>query len=275
MSTLTKKKYKFEWVSRPPEELASLLSEHLEVLQTLCAQYDLEKRHYASEIALNLKVLLSDTPGSENRSLLHQLGWESKDFVDTAKSMNDGDPNISTSPASGLVFTTTHHHADQLIEEWEPNMGILSAKPQLFTPYKAWWEVPVLHTNSGDSFPRRRIIRQVANQDRGGHVAPGIEKAYYELTRNADYGYQSEVIAGNALSDPNAYIDPARITKVDRTGAGRKIVRALVRQIAHEVLLTLLDNPKNYLASIPQPHPGITPVVFLQFMHESPPGTHK
>lgn len=267
----TPKKAKFELISRPPEELASLLSEHLDVLQTLCSQYDLGKKHYASEIALNPKVLLSDTPGTENRSLLHQLNWESTSFVDTAKSMNDGDPNISTAPASGLAFTTTHHQGDQLVEEWEPNIGMLAAKPLLSTPYKAWWEVPILHTNSGDSFPRRRIIRQVANQDRGGHVAPGIEKAYYQLTRNADYGYQSQVIAGDAVSNPSAYIDPARISNVDRSGAGNKIVRALVRQIAHEVLLTLLDNSKNYIDSIPAPQQGITPIMFIQFMHKAPP----
>lgn len=269
---MTKNKIKFQTVDRPQGELMNLLAEHLEVLQTHCAQYDLGKKYYAAEIALNLRVLLSDTPKSENRSLLHQLKWESKDFVDTAKSMNDGDPNCSFQPAGGLAFTITHNQAGQLVEDWEPNMAMLAKKPLLSTRYSNWWEEPIIHSNSGTVFPRRRIIRQVANQDRGGHVAQELEKSYYELTRNADFGFAASLLEGQDISDLNADIEPALIKNVVRTGAGTKIVRALVRQIAHEVLLTLLDNPTSYVASIPPTPKSITPIYLVQFMNKMPNG---
>jgi len=259
-----------EFVARPQAELRVLLVEHLDVLQSHCAQYDQGKKHFAAEIALNLRVLFSDAPGTENRSLLHQLGRESDEFIDTAKTMNDGDPNISTAPVAGLAFQTTIPRDGILSADWEPNLFALTAKTPLRTPFKSWWDAPILHTASEDVFPRRRIVRQLANQDRGGHVAPGIEKAYFELTRNANYVYETQMIHGDSVTNPNEPIAAERIAPVSKDGAGQKLLRALVRQIAHETLLTLSVETSSYLSAIPAPNPGISPIVFLQFLHKLP-----
>lgn len=259
-----------QFVARPQAELLVLLVEHLDVLQSHCAQYDQGKKHFAAEIALNLRVLFSDTPGTENRSLLHQLGRESNEFIDTAKTMNDGDPNISTAPVAGLAFQTTIPRDGILSADWEPHLFALTMKTPLRTPFKSWWDAPILHTASGDVFPRKRIIRQMANQDRGGHVAPGIEKAYFELTRNANYVYETQVIQGDAVTNPNEPIATERITPVSKDGAGLRLLRALVRQIAHETLLTLSTDSSRYLSAIPAPNPGISPIMFMQFLRKKP-----
>jgi len=110
----------------------------------------------------------------------------------------------------------------------------------------------------------------LANQDRGGHVAPGIEKAYFELTRNANYVYETQMIHGDSVTNPNEPIAAERIAPVSKDGAGQKLLRALVRQIAHETLLTLSVETSSYLSAIPAPNPGISPIVFLQFLHKLP-----
>ncbi|MHB8471768.1 MAG: hypothetical protein ACYDC8_02725 [Gammaproteobacteria bacterium] len=259
-----------QYVARPAEELPQLLLEHLDVLQSHCAQYDQGSKHFASEVAINLRVLFSDNPKSINRSLLHQLEWESKEFLDTAKTINDGDPNISTAPVAGLAFQTIIPRDGILSADWEPNLFSLTSKTPLCTPFKSWWDAPILHARSGDPFPRKRIIRELANQDRGGHVAPRLEKVYFELTRNADYGYETQVIKGDAVTNPNEPIAPERITAVSKEGAGLRLLRALVRQIAHETLLTLNMDSSTYLSSIPAPNPGISPIMFVQFRHRKP-----
>lgn len=257
-------------VERPIGELEQLLIEHLDVLQSHCLQYDSGKDHFAAEIAVNLRVLLLDNPGTENRALLHQLDMDVTEFLDTSKTMNGGDPNISIAPVSGMAYQTTIPRNGELFAHWEPNLFVHTFGAPLTTPFQKWWEVPVLHTTSGDEFPRRRIVRQMANSDRGGHVAPGLEKAYFELTRKANYTYESQLIAGDAVTNPNEPIAPERITPVSKVGAGTRLLRALVRQIAHEALVTLLPDSGKYLSSLAIPDQGVAPVMFAQFMHKEP-----
>lgn len=260
----------FAKVDRPAGELAQLLIEHLDVLASHCLQYDLGKRHFAAEIALNLRVLLSDSPGTENRSFLHQLAMENQSFFDTERTMAGGDPNIFTSPAGGLVFSRIAEEEGQLIQDWIPHLSAHNQSPQILTPYKAWWEVDLLHTTTNEKFSRRRLVRQMANQDRGGHVAPGIEKAYFELTRNDALGHQSSIIEGDAVTDPSLPVDPSRVHEVSNKGSGQRIARALVRQVAHEVLITLSQERDAYLRAIPAPLPSLGPVMFIQFMRAAP-----
>lgn len=266
MSKPKRNRQDFVRVDRPNDELAQLLVEHLDVLASHCLQYDLGKRHFAAEIALNLRVLLSDSPGTENRSLLHQLAMEYQAFFDTERTMSGGDPNIFTSPAGGLVFSRISNEGDELILDWIPHLFIHHQSPQISTQYKTWWEADLLHTKTNEKFSRRRLIRQMANQDRGGHVAPGIEKAYFELTRGDSFEHRETIIEGDIVTDPSLWIDPSRVHEVSSKGSGQKIARALVRQVAHEVLLSLGIERETYLHSIPAPPPSLGPTMFVQFM---------
>lgn len=256
-------KPKFEYIPRPRAELDALLVEHLDALQSHCYQYDYGKKHFAAEIAVNLRVLLFSQ--DENKSLLSQLDMESIDFFDSTKTMNEGNPNIFIVPMAGLAFPTTVQSNNEFIEEWEPNTIIELSQPQC-TNFLKWWDFPVLETLSGEKFPRRRIIRNTANQDRGAHVAPGIEKAYFDLTRNSKYGGYRGLVIENYDGDPAGYIPPEKFVEVSKVGAGTKLVRALVRQIGHEVLITLLKDPGPYLREILRPNMGLSPVKFLQCM---------
>jgi len=262
-----------QFVERPVGELQQLLAEHLDVLQSHCQQFDNGKKHFAAEIALNLRVLLLDNPGTENRALLHQLKLESTAFFDTSRTMTGGDTNISVSPVSGLAYQTIIPRDGILFSDWEPHLFVHTFGKPLSTTFQAWWEVPILHTSSGEEFSRRRIIRQMANSDRGGHVAPGIEKAYFELTRNANYTYESQIIQGDAVTNPNDPIAPERITPVSKEGSGLRLLRALARQIAHEVLMTLLRDTSIYLGSLSVPEQGISPIMFIECRHKDPTGT--
>lgn len=258
-------------VDRPKEELGLLLVEHLDALASHCLQYDVGKKHFAAEIALNLRVLLLDNPSNGNRSLLNQVDMEGQAFFDTERTMAGGDPNIFTSPAGGLVFSRIALEADLLIQDWVPHLFIQSHNPNIFTPFKSWWEADLLHTTANEKFSRRRLVRQMANQDRGGHVAPGIDRAYFELTRGNALEHRVAIIEGDAVTDTSLLIDPSRVREVSNKGSGQRIARALVRQVAHEVLLTLSHEQDAYLKQIPTPPSSLGPTMFIQARRAAPP----
>lgn len=264
-------KYKSEpKVDRPKEELGQLLIEHLDALASHCLQYDLGKKHFAAEIALNLRVLLLDNPSNGNRSLLYQLEMEDQVFFDTERTMAGGDPSIFTSPAGGLVFSRITYESDTLVQDWLSHLFIHNQSPKILTHFKTWWEADLLHTTANEKFSRRRLVRQMANQDRGGHVAPGIDKAYFELTRGNALEHREAIIEGDAVTDPSLPIDPSRVREVSNKGSGERIARALVRQVAHEVLLTLSQERDAYIKLIPAPPPSLGPTMFVQFMRAAP-----
>ena len=217
-------------VDRPREELTQMLAHQLDMLQVLCQSFDTGRPHAAAEIAVNLRVLYSDDPKQplKDPSLLRQLGWYEREIVDTVKTMTGGDPNVLTVPVAGLAFLVPRFDGNGgIVEDWEPNTWVQSQHQLLTTKFEDWWLGQILTTNAGEVFPRRRIIRQVANQDRGGHVAPGIAKAYFELTRNADYGHGMQYVEGSySVTDE---IPPEAFKAVSRQDAGTKLIRALVR----------------------------------------------
>lgn len=264
---MAKKRMKYEpkMIERPPEELEPLFLEHLDSLATNCRIYDSGSRHFAAEIALNLRVLLFDNKENGNRSLLHQVKRDTIDFFDTEKTLNQGNPYYAMSPAEGLVYNIVTNLAGMNIELWFPHLSAILQKDALKRNFASWWDFPVFHSGSGAKFTRKRIIRNFANQDRGGHVAEKIEEDYYNITRKNQTGHKLQIMNGDYVTDPSRPIRPEDIVQLDDSGGGKKIFQALIRQIAHETLLTLLPNPQIYISTLPPPPPSFHPTMFVQF----------
>ncbi len=184
-------------------------------------------------------------------------------------------PNFEliTRPQHELEQLLREHEEGKLTQDWCAYLSIHQLSPIISTPFKAWWEEPILHTSTGEMFSRRRLVRQMANQDRGGHVAPGIEKAYFELTRVDVLGHQEQLIEGDTVTNPNEPIHPSRVHDVSRVGSGQRIARALIRQVAHEVLLTLSPDRDAYLRTIQPPPPSLGTTIIIQCMKAKPTGS--
>lgn len=251
-------------VARPSAEMSEILGERLTVLQVLCREYDAGRRYFATDIALKLRVILLSASEKKDPSLIKQLGLLDTDFFDTVETINDGDPFISTSPAAGLAVSTVHEMPSGLEMDWQPVCYCRIPNQIRSTRFRLWWETPFL-TVGAHTFSRKQLTKQLAEFDGGGHVAPHLEKVYFELTRGGLEETEMTLIAGDAVTDPAAPIAPERITNVSRSMSGTRLVRALVRQIAHETIMTLANDTSTYLDSLPPLTPGLAPVAWLQF----------
>lgn len=158
-------------VLRPEAELERLLVEHLDALSSHCANFDAGKTHFAAEIAVNLRVLLTDAQGA-NRSFLHQLGRDDMHFYDTELTIAGGQPKVHVDPAAGLAVLGVEDVNGELIANWYPTLGLAGGLPVFMRPYAEWWSRVVLSTSNA-TFKRQSLVRLMANQDRGSHVAPG------------------------------------------------------------------------------------------------------
>lgn len=232
-------------IRRPASEYAQIRNEHLNVLFDHCKSYDEGKRHYASEISTNLRVLLYNTP--QSHSLLSQLNEESTHFFDTSTAARQGDKKIVyVAPASGFAYCTVATNENkEPYQDWHPSLHIFYDK-KYRTQYESWWTSPVFYIDGKNTVSRRFVIKSMANSDRGAHVSPEIEEVYFKLTRESEHGISITRIEGDAISNPSIANNPALASSVSKEGSGMRIAGAIVRQIAHEVLITLHKEYESY-----------------------------
>lgn len=234
-----------ELIDRPAEEYQNLLAQQLDKIQSDCANFDAGKHHFAPEIAIKLRVLLYDKPNKKSNtpsvSLLAQLDMLDQEFFDSESAFTGGDPNQFVGPNSGMAYATVLADSGERVTGWQAHLLVQNGRPWHTRPFRDWWEAHVITTAQGPGFSRRSIVTAVANHDSGGHVAPKIEKRYFDLTRADGHEYaQSDNVDEN--NNP---------IWISNRGSGIRLARAVVRQIAHETLITLLPDRDAYIASIP------------------------
>ncbi|MDG3085164.1 hypothetical protein P7F88_03225 [Vibrio hannami] len=208
-------------VSRTKDDLKKELKEQISLLEHACTSFDLGLDAIGKHIALTLRVLLHHR--GQSRSLLEQLGLRSKRFYDTAGPLNPGN-----------LLTECNLVGMRVSGEGGEYMPMVQMGGSPITPQKIkfvdWWNNDVLKDNKGRTYCRRELVENVANTDGGAHVDPDLEEAYMDLSRNNSLGWQ--------FSDGN----------IEEALAGRPEL-ACMRQIAHEVLLTLKDTAPEYVGA--------------------------
>jgi hypothetical protein len=189
------------------------LAEQLQSIRLSCSAFDVGQEHEAYRLAVSLRVLFYNKPGSP--SLMAHLK-----MTDTILLSSDGGHN-----------------------DWRGYVAIIldlasptpvSSRPKLgdkFFPmplYK-WWDEQVIHHHEGREYHRRKLILSAAHKDGGAHVDEKLERFYKDLAS----GMNGLSLDGRNLVYPNGA--PYDQTAQQRS---RNTHLAMIRQFAHEVLMT-------------------------------------
>lgn len=200
-------------IQRSKEDLKLELCDQISLLQHACERYDSGLEAIGKHIALSLRVLLYHH--GQSRALLEQLGLRNAKYYDSAGPIN---PKNLLSECNLIIL-----HASATGGRYIPQV---TAGGGPFPPKKVtlerWWNEPVLKDQQGRMFNRCELILNVADTDGGAHVDPELEEVYMDLSRNNSLGW----VFGNG--------------NIEKAFEGRAEL-ACMRQIAHELLMTLRD----------------------------------
>lgn len=198
-------------VARSKADLEQELKDQIALLKNSCNAFDSGLEAIGKHIALILRVLFHYH--GQSRALLEQLGLRSRRWYDTAGPLT---PNNLIAEMPMVVMRMSNEEASYL-----PACAVGGAPRQpVKVNFVDWWNTPVLKDQQGRKFCRRELVQHVANTDGGAHVDPELEEAYMDLSRNNSLGW---------------VFSKGDVKEVFK---GRPEL-ACIRQIAHEVLLTL------------------------------------
>ena len=195
------------------DDLEELLQDQLEALKASSREYDNGIDWEAKRLSAGLRIILHDTASSI--SLLKQLQRKGILFLNTNPKGNF----FEGRPITGFV---------KLGSDGKAYPSLDSAIPGSFhrwSTFDEWWDEIVL-PDPKYNHSRKDIVLGIANKDGGAHIDPELTEKYRLLSREGSLGVK---LNGVPLKNPHY---------------------AVVRQIAHEVLRSLIkdykvDMPKN------------------------------
>lgn len=198
-------------VARPKGELEQELKDQLSLLRSSCERYDQGLEAAAKHLALTLRLLLHHH--GQSRSLLEQLGMRATRFYATGAPFSPKNL-LPEFPLVLISMTSSGARYAPLVA------GGFEGFEERQIAFVDWWNETVLRDDRGKTFCRRQLVEAVANTDGGAHVDPELDEDYMRLSRENSLGFM--------------YSDGQ--TGVPLSG---KPELAYMRQIAHEVLLTI------------------------------------
>jgi len=204
------------------QQLKNQLREQLGALCFFASEFDKGKRFLFREMAVKLRVLFHNTNG-KTRSLLSQLNMENVLLFDSA--------TLIHSEATNGIKAPVHFRFNVDVPLiFQPRL-----LPGMFkSNYNDWWESgAIIIDKNGKEYTRKEVVRYVTDNDGGAHVDSSLPDYYHALSRGDASGWSQKLPDGGERN-----IDP---------------VPAIIREITHEVLETLLW--KEYHANrLPYPH---------------------
>lgn len=196
-------------IPQAPESLREHLEEQLEFLRRSGDAYDEGFKAEAKRLAVTLRLLLHDT--GRSHSLLGQLGLKDRNFLSTAV------PHRAENKLThGGLIVMAMGQADT--EYVAPLDDCTTHRWLLFGE---WWGETVFEDDQNNLLSREDLILTVANKDGGAHVDPELTEVYARLSRDNSMAWVQKTPSGEERPIPHPE-------------------RAAVRQVAHEVLRTLL-----------------------------------
>jgi hypothetical protein len=204
------------------------LNEQLQCLINAVTLFDTGYLCEAKKMATIIRVLLHDT--SNSTSLLTHLGKKDSRFYDSS----DGYDPKNAMPTLGLVQLILGNESD-----YQAKLG--ERKDFSKVPFSDWWNTIVMTCYRSDyplpeildksvnyeeamhKISRFRIIYDMANKDGGAHVDTQLDQFYSDLTKYSKGQWVSVDSKGKERDLPTP------------------IEYCAVRQISHEVILTIQD----------------------------------
>lgn len=194
-------------------ELEGHLREQVAFLRASVRAYDGGFAGEAKRLAVVVRVLVHDT--SASISLLSQLNLKGIQLFDTAY---DYDPRKYFHSFHGLAMMQTGASSRMFV----PRCAVPPKpfdEPLKLVPFDQWWNKVVIVDAKRNQFTRQQLVLTLSNREGGAHVDPTLDDAYTALTRG--------------------YSMATHYRFKDQEGPFGGIELASVRQIAHEVLLSL------------------------------------
>lgn len=194
-------------VGLSPDELRGHLAEQLAFLESSANAFDQGFESEAKRLAVTLRILLHDQGNS--RSVLGQLGMKDRNFISTVMPINSDSINAQ----GGLIQIALGPPKTRYV-------AMLDDVPKrLEKSFADWWGETVFVDDQRRLMTRRQLVLTMADQDGGAHVDPQLDAQYHALVKGNSLGWLANDGAGfTPMQDP---------------------ARAAVRQIAHEVLISL------------------------------------
>ncbi len=240
---------------RAPSSLADQLKRQIGYLERSCSMFDSGIDEEAQRLATTIRVLFHDT--RQSTSLLTLLGMKAtmmmvdtglyRERLDAAKddwfkktcpkeyseglrivAHQPGEAGLVSLQQRGSEFFWGAPLGSPRFPTGHPNSAAFIARQ----PFEKWWTNPLVETSQMTYFNRRKLVLVMANQDGGAHVDPTLDQDYEALTVNF-LGVQIEV--GENLTDKTMGGDIPPVQG--------NVAAASVRQIAFEVLETLISHP--------------------------------
>ncbi|WP_243439235.1 YecA family protein [Fundidesulfovibrio soli] len=195
-------------ISLTKADLEKKLHQQLEYIQRSAELFDAGHEDEAIRLAVPIRVLVHQTKHSH--SLLDQLGMKGVKFFDSSFVLI----RESLVPHSGLVFM------DGAEAKFIPPLDMAGLEFRK-VDFEDWWNGNVFRDSNDNLYTRKNLILTAADQDGGAHVDPALEHIYEGLLRKNTHGWNSKDQDGK-----DVFWSP---------------VYPSIRQIAHEVLKTLID----------------------------------
>lgn len=222
------------------QELRRHLCEQLRFLLASATSFDEGFEGEAKRLATTIRVLVHDTKHS--KSLLHLLKIKGAiKMHNTAHPFDAGNlmphqglvvmkveaPGGVGTSVSFTLFGEEEPYTDNPPGQprakvtYEPRVSAPPGRLELtIVPFNRWWEETVIKDKTGTLFRREDLVLAIANKEGGAHVDPELDEEYARLTRSHSQGWQV-------------------ITEGIRQPPDNSIVAASIRQIAHELLVSI------------------------------------
>lgn len=203
-------------IPQTKQELLTHLQEQLDFLKISADGYDAGITSEAKRMAVTLRVLLHDHGNSH--SLLGQLGMKNRKFFDTSVREPKNYKRIGS--YVGLVLINTPIDKEMFQPAYIPFLDEAVPGESRYTEFDTYWNETICIDGDNNEYSREDMVRTVADQDGGAHVDAGLTEKYSRLSRQNSMGW--------IIGDSNIPL--------------KGIELALIRQIAHEVLRTLVSD---------------------------------
>jgi hypothetical protein len=207
-------------------ELRHALRERLDILLNHTAAFDKRAIHFGKEIAADLQILLWES--------LRYLGrLNQMEFYDSSRPFRPD----NVFPHHGLV-AVGRGCVFPAFDDGAPN-------PRPFKSWRTWSKAIVMSSLDGPTFSRLRLVKDYRNLE-GSHEDRELPPEYHSLTRGIRLGYEFTKDEGLGLPFRPDGVPPA-VTPSDALLPNP--LPAAVRQIAHELLVSLATSDPDAFAS--------------------------